>query len=312
VSLRRLVLVLSHIAAAAVLAANASGAPAREPARVVELWPEGVPGLRADAAPETIRNGWVTGVHRPSLRLFPADGANTTGTFVLVCPGGGYSGTAEGKEGDEIAHWLAGLGIDTAVLRYRTKEYGHPAPLQDVQRAIRLVRSRPDEFGVRASVLGVMGFSAGGHLAGSAAVLHGAPEGRTDAPIDAVDARPNFAVLVYPVVTMDPAFGHAGSRDNLVGVQPSEDLVDFYSLEKQVAVTTPPLFIVSTVDDKTVPVANSVALFTAAQRIGVPVEMHLYETGPHGIGIREEHPAARLWPRALEAWLERRGWIVPR
>ncbi len=281
------------------------GAPAGP---AIELWPEGVPGLRADAAAETINKGWVTGVHRPTMRIFPAPADRATGACVLVCPGGGYSGTAEEKEGDEIAAWLNGLGVHAAVLRYRAKEYGQPAPLRDALRAIRLLRTRAGDWQIEATAIGVIGFSAGGHLAACAATLYDDDDGRTGAEIDAVSARPDFAILVYPVITMGRQT-HAGSRLSLLGENPAPELVARYSPNLQVDASTPPLFLVHTVNDQTVDVANSVLMFEAAKAAGVPVEMHLYEAGPHGIGVRVEHPAAREWPKACAAWLARHEWI---
>lgn len=210
-----------------------------------------------------------------------------------------------------MAAWLNGLGVHAAVLRYRTKEYGQPAPLQDVLRAIRLLRTRAGDWQLKTDVLGVIGFSAGGHLAACAATLYDHGAGRSGAEIDAVNARPDFAILVYPVISMDGASAHSGSRLNLLGANPSPELVALYSPDLQVNEATPPLFLVHTVDDQTVDVSNSVAMFEAARAAKTPVEMHLYETGPHGIGLRTEHPAAREWPKACASWLARHEWIRP-
>jgi len=285
-------------------------APALLPAageRVLPLWPEGVPGLRADAGPEVAVDGRVSNIHTPALTRFPAAAAN--GTAVIICPGGGYAYEAWEKEGVEPARWLNGLGVTAFVLKYRVKEYGHPAPLRDVLRAVRLVRSRAAEFGVRPDRIGVLGFSAGGHLAASAGTLFDALEGRTGAALDAVSARPDFLVLIYPVITMKTPLAHAGSRQNLLGANPGDEQVEHLSLEQQVTARTPPAFLVTTFEDATVPAENSVAFFEAMRLAGVPAELHAFEKGGHGFGLRPGAGPASGWPALCEQWLRLHGWI---
>jgi len=286
-------------------------APLRaEDAKTFDLWPEGVPGLRPEAPPETEHDHRVANVSQPTLTWYPAPADIATGTAVIVCPGGGYGWLSMEKEGSSPAHWLNGLGVSAFVLKYRVAPYEHPAELRDVLRAVRLVRSRAAEFGIRPDRLGVMGFSAGGHLASCAGTLYDAPEGRTGAALDAVSARPDFLVLIYPVITMREPFAHAGSRRNLLGPNPTEEQLHHLSTDEQVTQDTPPTFLVETTADRTVPVENSLRFYEALRRAGVAgAEMHLYEQGPHGFGLRPGFGAASEWPHLCELWLRQHGWL---
>lgn len=277
--------------------------------KVVELWPEGVPGLRADASPEKVNDGRVGNVHQPTLTWYPAPAGLACDTAVIICPGGGYGWLSMENEGSTPAHWLNSLGVSAFVLKYRLAEYGHPAPLQDVLRAVRLVRARAAEWGVKPNRIGVLGFSAGGHLAACAGTLYDAPEGRTGAALDAVSARPDFLVLLYPVITMKDPYVHAGSRRNLLGPQPTPEQIDHLSAEEQVTNDTPPAFLVATTADKSVPVENSIEFYEALHRAGVPAELHLYERGPHGFGLKPGYGATSEWPRLCEQWLRLHGWL---
>jgi len=253
---------------------------------VIELWPEGVPGLKDNAGPEIVApGGRVSNVNHPSLTVFLPPAGTGNGTAVIICPGGSYVRLSFDHEGVEPAHWLNGLGVTAFVIKNRLKEYGQPAPLQDILRAVRVVRSRAPEFGIRADQIGVLGFSAGGHLAASAGTLFGAPEGRTGAALDTVNARPDFMMLIYAVITMEEPYVHGGSRKALLGANPPESLVERWSLEKQVTKESPPAFIVSTEADKTVPCENSLMFYEALRKAGVPAELHVFQTGPHGYGL---------------------------
>lgn len=288
-------------------------APLRAAEReVIDLWPEGVPDEKPDATAAREENERVWNVHRPTLTVFPAPTASATGTAVIICPGGGYARLSVVKEGDEIAQWLNDLGVTAFVLRYRLAEYGQPQPLRDALRAIRTVRSRAVDFAIVPDRIGIMGFSAGGHLAASASTLFDAPEGRTGAALDAVSGRPDFSILMYPVITMDLDFTHRGSRTNLLGEDPPAELVARWSLEKQVSADSPPAFIFHTQDDTTVPVANALAYFSALQEAGVAAELHVYASGPHGIGLRPPYRAALAWPGECESWMRERGWLEAR
>jgi len=292
------------------VAALLAGAPMAAEQPVINLWPEGVPGLRPDATPEKIDGDHVTNVHQPTLTWFAAPAGQATGTAVIICPGGAYAVLSWGKEGMEPARWFNALGVSAFVLRYRLLEYGNPAPLRDVLRAVRWVRAHAGEYGVRADRIGVMGFSAGGHLASCAGTLYDAPEGRTGVPLDAVSARPDFLMLIYPVITMKDPYAHAGSRRNLLGPNPSPELVEHYSTDLQVTKNTPPAFLLTTFEDGTVPAENSIGFFEALHRAGVPAELHAYEKGPHGFGLRPGYGPVSEWPKLLEQWLRLHGWIA--
>jgi xylan 1,4-beta-xylosidase len=279
------------------------------PGRRITLWPEGVPGLKANHGPELLVDGRVTNVHDPSMEIYPPRGA-ANGTAVILLAGGGYSRLAMGNEVSGVAPRLTARGITVFALKYRLLEYGHPAPLQDVLRAIRTVRARAGEFGLRADRIGVFGASAGGHLAASAAAWFDAPEGRTGAALDAVSARPDFVALLYPVVTMKAPFAHADSRRNLLGASPSPALVDRLSIEAQIRTDMPPFFVVHTSEDKSVPIENSLALVKALREKGVPVEAHFYERGAHGFGVNPNLGATSEWPARLTAWIAQRTGVV--
>ena len=281
----------------------------QNPAPVIPLWPEGVPGAKAGGGEERIANGRISNIHVPTLTYFPAPGDRANKASVVVCPGGGYQIVAFSHEGIDVARRLNAMGVSAFVLKYRLVEYGHPAPLQDVLRAIRTVRSRAAEFSVSPERIGVMGFSAGGHLAASAATLFDAPEGRTGAAIDAVSGRPDFAALVYPVITFKEPFAHAGSRRNLIGQAPAAAQVDRLSPDQQVTKNTPPVFLVHTSEDKAVPLENSVLFYQAVRAAGGSAEMHLYEKGPHGFGLGQALGPASDWPARLETWMRAHGWL---
>lgn len=290
-----------------------------EPA-VLPLWPEGVPpAVRADApaargdlGPELAEEGGrIANVSSPALTVIPPAVDRPNGTAVIVCPGGGYVRLSFQREGLQYANWLSSLGVTTFILKNRLQEYGHPAPLQDVLRAIRLVRSRAAEFGVNPARIGVMGSSAGGHLAASASTLFDHADGRTGAALDSVSARPDFAILMYPVITMADPAAHAGSRRALLGSAPAPAALELASLEKQVTAATPPTLLIHTQEDKSVPVENSILYYQALTRAGVPADMYLFERGAHGMGMRDGLGTASAWPRRAEEWLRERGLLTP-
>ncbi|NGZ87033.1 alpha/beta hydrolase [Duganella sp. SAP-35] len=277
---------------------------------VIPLWPEGVPGLR-DIGPEKIGGGYNSNVSEASLTMAGPAVDRPNGTAVIICPGGGYVRMSTAREGDQYANWLGSLGVTTFVLKYRMQEYGHPAPLQDVLRAVRTLRSRAAEFGINPARIGVMGSSAGGHLAASAGTLFDHPLGRTGAALDAVSARPDFLMLMYPVITMQDPAVHAGSRKALLGAKPSADALQLMSLEKQVTAATPPTLLIHTQEDTSVPVENSILFYQALTRAHVPAEMYLFEHGSHGMGMRDGLGTSSNWPRRAEEWLRDRGLLTP-
>jgi beta-xylosidase/acetyl esterase/lipase len=281
------------------------------PPREIALWPEGVPDAKPDSRGEQWADGRVSNVHVPTLSYYPPAPGTLNGTVVIICPGGGYARLAMSNEPAGVTPLLTSRGVSVFVLKNRLGEYGHPAPLRDVLRAIRLVRSRATEFGFRPDRIGLYGASAGGHLAASAATLFDSPDGRTGAALDSISGRPDFVALQYPVVTMKPPYAHAGSRQNLIGASPAPALVERMSIETAVTKNTPPMFIVHTSEDTTVPIENSYLLVSALRAAGVPVESHFYERGQHGFGVSPGLGATSEWPMRFVEWLTAHGWVAP-
>lgn len=248
-----------------------------------------------------------------TLYLLPANAGPRA--LVVVCPGGGYAGLAA-HEGEPIARWLNELGISAVVLRYRHGASNpHPAPLDDAGRAIRLTRHYAGDWGVDPARVAILGFSAGGHLASTAGTHFDAGRPDADDPVERQSSRPDRMVLIYPVVTMRTPETHAGSRRNLLGADPAPALVDSLSNETQVTPKTPPAFIVHTADDSVVPAENSLRLALALQAAHVPVELHLFERGPHGFGLAKrtepDHPAFAEWAQLCARWLDAQGFTRP-
>jgi acetyl esterase/lipase len=266
------------------------------------LWPEGAPGANGSAEHDV-----------PALLAFPAAKQKANGCGVVVCPGGGYGGLAMDHEGHQIAAWLNERGISAWILRYRlgSKGYHHPIQQGDVLRAIRTVRSAAADNGVDPNRIGVWGFSAGGHLASTAATHFDLGDATTVDPIDKVSSRPDFAVLCYPVITMDDAFTHRGSRNNLLGPEKDNpELVELMSNEKQVTKDTPPTFIFHTTEDQAVPVENAIAFYSALRKNGVSSELHIYQKGRHGVGLGGKDDVLSTWPARLEDWLKINGFTA--
>ncbi len=267
--------------------------------KVELLWPNGAPGALGTEAKD-----------KPTLAAYLPSGEHANGTAVVICPGGGYGYVALDHEGKQPAEWLNSLGVTAFVLNYRIgPRYHHPAPQDDVQRAIRMVRSRAKEWGVRPDRVGVWGFSAGGHLASTAGTHFDAGKPDAEDPIDRVSCRPDFLILAYPVITLADPTTHAGSRRNLLGEQPDPKLVASLSHDTQVTSATPPTFLFHTNEDKAVLPENSVLFYLALRKAGVPAELHIYEKGSHGLGLAKKHPVLSSWPQQLEKWLEGRGML---
>ncbi len=268
--------------------------------KVELLWPGGAPGALGDEPKD-----------KPTLTLWLPEPDNATGAAIVVCPGGGYGHLAVDHEGKQIGEWLNSIGVAAFVLEYRHRNrgYGHPAPLEDAQRAIRTVRSRAEAFGVDPKRIGILGFSAGGHLASTAATHFDAGDPAADDPIDRVSCRPDFAVLCYAVLALGEPFTHAGSQRNLLGPDAPEDLVRSLSSEKQVTAETPPTFLWHTDEDRGVPPENSVVFYLACRRHGVPAELHVFRTGRHGLGLAADVPGTREWPRLCEQWMRSQGYL---
>jgi acetyl esterase/lipase len=262
--------------------------------RSIELWPSGAPLGASDA-------------DRPTLDIWPAEPSAAVPTAVVVCPGGGYTTLALDHEGEEVARWFNGFGVTALVLHYRCAPHRHPMPKHDVDRAIRWTRHHAGELGVDVHRIGVLGFSAGGHLAATAATLWDHGDDSALDPIERASSRPDFALLCYPVITFGP-FAHGGSRSNLLGPDPDPALVEALSLETRVTDRTPPVFLFHTANDGAVPVENSLLFFTACRRAGVPAELHVYRDGPHGMGLNRHAPAAS-WPDLARQWLANLGLL---
>jgi pectinesterase len=297
------------VLAAAVLAAESAGAQraATVPAAVaavpgaVPLWPAAAPGAVGDSA-----------VDRPTVTPFLAPADRATGAAMLVFPGGGYDHLAVDKEGVQVARWLNALGVSAFVVQYRLgPRYRHPAMEQDALRAVRLVRARAAEWGVDARRVGVVGFSAGGHLAATAATRWRAGDARSADAVERQTARPDAMLLAYPVVTLADPLAHRRSRANLLGDRPDPALVRALSLETQVRASTPPAFVVASSDDASVPVGNALLLYQALRQAGVPAELHVYERGRHGFGLAASDPVLSGWTTQAAAWLRARGFAAP-
>lgn len=245
----------------------------------------------------------------PTLTLYSPAPGTANGAAAVICPGGGYGTLVTSYEGKDVAKWLNSLGVTAFVLRYRIAPYKHPAPLIDVQRAIRLVRGRADRFHIDPQRIGIVGFSAGGHVASTAATHF---EDRPIPPGDKIDrlsARPDFVILAYPVISMEKGVTHAGSRKNLLGANPDPELVRAMSNDLAVSERTPPTFLFHTAEDAAVPAENSVRFFLACLREGVPAELHVFERGQHGAGLGQDDEALKVWPSLCETWMRRHGWL---
>ncbi len=275
---------------------------ASEPA-VEVLWPAGAPGAKGTA------DGDI-----PKLTIYLPDADKATGAGIVICPGGGYGHLAMDHEGHQIAQWLNSFGVAGFILQYRHRNsgagYGHPAPLQDAQRALRTVRSRAGEWRVKPHRIGILGFSAGGHLT-STAVTHfddKVYEPRDD--IDQASARPDFGVLVYPVISFVEPFTHVGSRRNLLGADAGQDMMEKFSNERQVTAQTPPCFLIHTWEDTGVPAENSVYFYLALRKAKVPAELHLFAKGPHGFGLGQQIEGTSAWPTLCRNWMKVSGFLA--
>lgn len=263
------------------------------------LWAEIVPHAQ----------GSEPGIDLPQLTVYAPSRALRRDAAVIICPGGGYARLAMDHEGHDIAKWLNQLGITAAILEYRMSQggYQHPVPLQDAQRAIRWMRSKHETFGVSPDKIGILGFSAGGHLASTCGThFDGGIEDSAD-PIDRFSCRPDFMVLCYPVITLLQQSAHQGSRKNLLGEAPDPQLVEHLSNERQVTTETPPTFLWHTSEDTVVPPENSILFYQALHAAGVPADLHLYQKGAHGVGLAPEIAGTQNWPLDCAAWLRAMG-----
>jgi acetyl esterase/lipase len=294
VTVKVLALILSLAAAAAALAQHP---PAQH--KVELLWSGAAPGAIG-----------TQDADKPSLTVYPAPEKSAVQTAVIVFPGGGYGTLAKDHEGDQIARWLNSLGVQAFVLQYRiAPRYHYPAPILDAQRAIRFVRAHAADYKIAPGRIGVWGFSAGGHLASTVGTHFDAGDAGAADPIDRVGSRPDFMILAYPVISFITPYTHRGSLHNLLGDNPDPKLVSSLSNETQVTAQTPPTFLFHTNEDSGVPAENSVLFYLALRQAGVPAEMHIYERGPHGVGLASTDAVLATWPARLKDWLEIRGLL---
>ena len=265
------------------------------------LWPNGTPGAKGDL-PRDI----------PTLTPFLAPAGNNSGSAIVICPGGGYGGLAS-HEGATYAQFLQQHGINGFVLKYRlgSAGYRHPIMLGDAARALRTVRANAKQWKIDPEKIGIMGSSAGGHLASTLLTHFDAGNPQANDPIDRISSRPSLGILCYPVITLGE-FTHRGSKRNLLGDKPAAELVELLSNEKQVTGNTPPTFLWHTVQDKAVPVENSLQFATALRKAGVPFALHVYQKGRHGIGLADKPPFKNIhpWAKDLVFWLKTQGFIV--
>lgn len=252
------------------------------------LWPNGAPNTNGIVEQESeARANRPTNITSPTLTVYVAK--NSNGKAIVACPGGGYVHLAMDHEGHDMAAWFNAQGITYAVLKYRMPNEHHEVPLSDALQAIRLVREHAEEWNIEK--VGIMGSSAGGHLASTAATHY------TD------DSRPDFQILFYPVISMDLSICHKGSRERLIGKTPTDELVQLYSNELQVSAQTPPAFIMHSSDDRVVPIENSLRYYQALVKNNVPASLHCYPTGGHGWGYNDNFKYKRQWTGELEKWL---------
>lgn len=282
----------------------------------IKLWPEGIPGsLRNDTYSEvsTVENGVITRwikVTDPTLTVCLPPKAKATGAAVLICPGGGYGALAFNHEGNDIAKWLNDNGIAGIILKYRLpsdlimkdKSIG---PLQDAQEAMRTIRRNAKAWNIDPSKIGVIGFSAGGHFASTLSTHF---DEKVYDVRDNISARPDFSILMYPVITMDASFTHMGSRINLIGENPSEEAVRHFSNELQINEKTPPAFLVHSADDKVVPVKNSMAYYEGLVKYNIPSELHIFQKGGHGYGLAVNGETQSAWPQLCLRWIKASGF----
>lgn len=282
--------------------------------KLINLWDGEAPGAIANTNYKQqvdSANSWMSFISKPMLDMYPAPAETANGTAVIICPGGGYSGLAIAHEGKEVAKWLNTLGVTAFMLKYRLPNVAimvdkATGPLLDGQQAVRLVRKNAKKWGINPGRIGIMGFSAGGHLAATVSTHF---KTKSAAITDTTSLRPDFSILIYPVISMQENITHKGSKVSLLGQNPSVESVTCFSNELQVNGETPPAFLVHSMDDKAVPVQNSVAYAMAMEKNNVACELHIYQSGGHGYGLAHTKNTESLWPEACRKWMEMRGDI---
>lgn len=289
------ILVLSLFAT---ISSNVFGDDGFQPPEFGLLWSDGAPHAKGDADAD-----------KPGLWIYPA-GENANGAAIVICPGGGYAIHATDHEGVQPAKYFNRIGVTAFVLRYRLSPYRHSVPLMDAQRALRFVRAHANEFKIDKHRVGIMGFSAGGHLTSTSVTHFDGGDANAAEAIDRESCRPDFGILGYPVVSLSADFAHRGSGNNLLGKDPSDEQLKSLSNELNVTADTPPLFLFHTSEDTGVPAENSVSMFLSCRKAGVPAELHVYQQGPHGVGLANEHPALSQWITTAGTWLRQNALLV--
>ncbi len=278
--------------------------------KALKVWPNGAPNDNGMKEPEEKYDGIrVRNVSEAEMYVYLPEKDKNTGVAVVICPGGGYRIEAMDHEGHEIATFLQGKGIAGIVLKYRLPYGHHEIPSCDARRAIRTVRKNALEWGIDPERIGIAGSSAGGHLASTAGTVFDAGNKESSDPVDQQSCRPNFMLLLYPVISFDEDFGHMGSRENLIGKGHDKNLIKKYSNELNVTEQTPPTFLVLADDDKSVPPRNSIEFYSALKRYDIPAEMHIFQQGGHGFGIRKTGLPVDEWPELFYNWLKARKII---
>jgi acetyl esterase/lipase len=273
--------------------------------KVLKVWPNGAPNHNGmDEPEEKFEGARVRNVSEAEMYVYLPEKKKNTGAAVVICPGGGYWIEAMDHEGYQMAEWLQEKGVAGIVLKYRLPYGHHEIPSGDARRVMRIVRSRAEEWGINPSKIGIAGSSAGGHLASTVGTRfdNGNPE--SNGPLEKISCRPDFMLLLYPVITFREEFGHMGSRKNLIGEGNNWELVEKYSNELHVSSETPPTFLVLADDDKGVVPRNSVEFYLALKENNVPAEMHIFAEGGHGFGMTKKNLPVDQWPELFYNWLK--------
>ncbi len=278
---------------------------------ILDLWPDNIPNYKKTNQVEKSDSTdivKVSFVQKPNIAVYLPSKRIATGQAVIICPGGGYRFLAYDLEGTDVAKWFNSKGIAAIILKYRlpiskSNITNHKSPLLDAQRAIRLTRYHAYEWNINGDKIGIMGFSAGGHLASTAGTHFDDGDEKANDPIETMSSRPDFMILLYPVVTFTKPFMHPGSSNRLLGENPDSTLLEYYSNELHVTKDTPPTFIVHSGDDPAAPVENSLVFYSALKDKGVPAEMHLYQGGTHGYSLAIDQGYWKSWTDLCIDWL---------